>query len=148
MFFVTLPQASPVRQVLLTESVNINKNLLPIFANSAARLAAMQMQALRKQPVKPCAGRSCSLPACGQVSTAWPSLASGCLHSMNDEAEIYRQRCVALMKTVIKAVLEYLAVSEDENCNEKMLLVLCIGKSSSLLWLETPYSRYNLVHCG
>lgn len=67
---------------------------------------------------------------------------------MNDEAEIYRQRCVALMKTVIKAALEYLAVSEDENCNEKMLLVLCIGKSASLFWLETPHSRYNLVHCG
>lgn len=39
---------------------------------AAARLAAMQMQALRKQPVKPCAGRPCSLPALrtGERSTA------------------------------------------------------------------------------
>lgn len=44
---------------------------------AAARLAAMQMQALHKQPRK----------AGGQVSTARPSLASGCLHSMNDKAE-------------------------------------------------------------
>lgn len=96
MRFVTLQRArhrrSPVRQVLLTGSVNINKTSSPsVPTPTAARLGAMQMQVLRKQPVKPlCRGRLRSLPVCGQVSTVWPSLASGCLHSMNDKGREVR----------------------------------------------------------
>lgn len=59
-FFVTLPQArprcSPVRQVLLTGSVNINKTSSSSVPTPAvARQAAMQMQALRKQQAGPAA---------------------------------------------------------------------------------------------
>lgn len=80
-FFVKLPQAShccsPVRQVLMTGSVNINKTSTPsVTAPIAALLAAMQMQVLHKLPVMPRAGWPSGLPACRQVNTVWPSLVS------------------------------------------------------------------------
>lgn len=80
-FFVTLPQAShrcsPVHQVLSTRSVNTNKkNSFPsVPAPATARQAAIQMQAVHKQPAGPS-----GLPACRQVS---PAL-----------AKMYRHRCV------------------------------------------------------
>lgn len=95
--FVTLPQASrccsPVHQVLMTGSVNINKNLPPsVPAPVVARLAAMQMQALHKQPVKLRAGR---LPQPASLQTGEHS--DGQVWLQGVCAEAYTPRCVALL---------------------------------------------------
>lgn len=64
-------------------------------APAAARLAAMQMQALHKQPVKLCTGSPSSLPTCRQVKAEWPS--SACLHPEKMIKQLYRQHRVALL---------------------------------------------------
>lgn len=55
---------------------------------------------------------------------------------MNDKAEVYGQRCGALIKTGIKAVLEY-AASDDEICSEKNAVsFMCWQKRLSALALN------------
>lgn len=72
-FFVTLPQArrrcSPVRQVLLTGSVNINKNLLPLGANSCRGSAGSHANAGPAQTA--CKAPRRPAPAACQPADRW-----------------------------------------------------------------------------
>lgn len=101
---------SPVRQVLLTGSVNINKTSFPSVPTPAvARLAAMQMRALRKQPVKPCAWPAST--AC-QPADRWAQRGQVWLQAVCTlwmiKRQMYGQQCAALIKKKLgsKAVME------------------------------------------
>lgn len=131
--FVTLLRAgrhrcSPVRQVLLTGSVNINKTS-SLCANSCRGSAGSHANSGPTQTAR---------KAGGQVSTAWPSLALGCLHSMNDKAQSAQETLCGIADEKLKKMEccnIYKTISEEEIYNEKMLLVLCVGKSASLFCL-------------
>lgn len=124
----------PVHQVLPTRSVNINKTL-SLLCQVAPRLSWQPCKCrLCTNSVQSHTGRPCSLPACGQVRPAGAK--SGFRLSARWVIEL---GCAASGVLLVKKKLEWDLVVK------KMLLVLCVGTHTPLLWLETLRGRCGVL---